>query len=85
MLIEPVDGLQERLLLRKLFDLLGDVTTHSEPVNHARKEVYLVWNPDLLQNLLRLVPLLSGEDLVCLGGRDRKRASDAFQFLLFDK
>lgn len=38
-----------------------------------------------LKDLLRLVALLCGEDLVCLGGGDGKGPSDGGELLLLDE
>lgn len=85
MLVKPVDCLQESLLLGKLCLLVGGITAHSEAVLNARVKIDLVRKAALLEDLLRLVALLGGEDGIRLGGRDRQGAGDALELVLVDK
>lgn len=51
----------------------------------ARVQVDLVGQAGLLEDLLGLVALLVGEDLVRLGGGDGQRAGDGGQLFLVDE
>jgi hypothetical protein len=69
-LVEPSDGLKERLLLRKLRWLLREICTHSKSMFDIGEEVHLVWYVHLLEDVFRLATLLGGEDVVSLYSRD---------------
>ena len=73
MVIEPLNSLLKRLLLRPL--LLRDVqiTTDGEAMADSREQVDLVRHLDLGQDLLRLMPLLHRENRIRLRRRDRYR------------
>lgn len=85
MLVKPVNGLQEGLLLGKLLHLDGRITANGEPMLDLREEVDLVWLASLLEDHLGPVALLGGEDAVGLGGRNGQRARDGCELLLVDK
>lgn len=83
--VEPLDGLVEGLLLGELLGLLGQVAAHAEAVDDVAVQVDLVGLAGLLQDLLGLVALLGGEDLVGLGGGDGQRTRDGGQLVLVDE
>ena len=60
-LLKPSHGLQERLLLRKLRRLLGNITADSKSVLDVGEEVKLIGNVHLLEDVL---------SLAALGGRE---------------
>jgi len=84
-LVEPSDGLEEGLLLGELGDLLAEVAPDGETVLDAREQVDLVGLAGGLEDLLRLVALLDGEDGVGLGSGDRERTGDGSKLVLFDE
>ena len=84
-LVEPSDSLEEGLLLGELGDLLAEVAPDGETVLDAREQVDLVGLAGGLEDLLRLVALLDGEDGVGLGSGDRERTGDGSKLVLFDE
>ena len=83
--VEPGDGLQEGLLLGPALVLLARVAADREAMHDATVQVDLVRLAALGQDLLGLVALLGGEDLVRLGGGDGQRRLEALQLLLVDE
>lgn len=83
--VEPLDGLEESLLLGEPLRLVGQIAPDREAVNGAAVQVDLVGLAGLLEDLFRLVAQLRGEDLVGLGGSDGPRASDGGELLLVDE
>lgn len=83
MLVEPSQSLEKGLLLGKLLNLDAGVAADSKAVRDARVQVDLERLAGLDENLLRLVALLSREDLVCLGGGNGQGTSDGGQLILF--
>ena len=64
-LIEPSDSLEEGLLFSKFEELIGQIATNSEAVLDTTIESELIRNGEFLfQDMLRLVTLVSGEDIV---------------------
>lgn len=63
-LIKPMHSLHEGLFLRKLGGFLAQVRTNREAVLDAREQVDLVRGAHLLEDVLRLVAFLGGEDVV---------------------
>ena len=84
-LVEPSNGLQKGLFLRELLNLYRKVATHGKPVFDAREEVDLIRLTSFLEDLLRLVALLGGEDGIGLGGRDGEGAGDGGELVLLDE
>lgn len=84
-LVEPRDGLVEGLLLGELLVPLGQITANGEAVLDARVQSNLVGQASLEEDLLGLVALLGGEDLVCLGGGDGQGTGDGGELLLVDE
>lgn len=83
--VEPLDGLEERLLLGESLCLVGQVASDGEAVHGAAVQVDLVGLAGLLEDLLGFVAQLRGEDLVGLGGSDGPGAGDGGKLLLVDK
>jgi hypothetical protein len=85
MLLKPLDCLQESALLGILGHLVAQVTSDSEAVLHPTVEIDLIGQACLLQDLLRLVPLLCREDGVGFCSADAQWALDLLQLLGLDK
>ena len=85
MLVEPANGLQEGLFLGILLDLFARVTAHGKPMHDTREQVDLVRVAALLEDFLRPVTLLRGENGVGLGGRDGERALEAAELILLNE
>lgn len=83
MLGKPSHSLEKGLLLGPLLNLDAGVAANSKAVHDSRVQVNLERQASLDENLLRLVALLGREDVVCLGGGNRQRASDGSQLVLF--
>jgi hypothetical protein len=83
--VEPRNCLVESLLLGVSLDLLARVTADREAVGDAAVQVDLVRVAALGQDLLGLVALLGGEDLVRLGGSDGERALETGELLLVNE
>jgi len=84
-LIEPAHSLQERLLLGELLNLLACITPDREPMGHTAVQIDLVRLFGLNEDSLRLVALLSWENLVCFCGSDGERSSDGSELGFLDE
>ncbi len=85
MLVEPSNGLQERLLLRKLLVLLTQITSHRKSMHNTTEQIDLVGLLSLNEDFLGAVPFLGWEDLVCLGGGNAQGSSDGRELRFVDK
>ena len=83
--MEPCYSLKECLFLGESFHLDIGPSADSEAVGDAREQGDLVGVTSLLQNLLRPVTLLGGEDGIGFRGRNRERTCDGREFLFFNK
>lgn len=63
-LVEPPDGLQKCLLFAKSVQRFSQVSSHSESVGNAAKEVNLIWLLSANESILRLMPEVSGENVI---------------------
>lgn len=84
-LVEPRDGLEEGLLLGELLMPLGHVAADGESVLGTGVKGDLVGQAGLLEDLLGLVALVGGEDLVGFGGGDGQGAGDGGELVLINK
>lgn len=80
--VEPGNGLDKGLLLGELFNLLAGVAADGEAVHGLGVEVDLVGEAALGEDLLGLVAVLGGEDLVRLGGGDGEGSLEAGELVL---
>lgn len=85
MLLEPLDSLQESILLSILHRPVGRVSTDSKAVRNAAVEVDLVRETRVLQDLFGFMALLSGEDCISLCSSNSQRALDGLQLLRLDE
>lgn len=83
--VEPSNGLVESLLLSVPLDLLTGVAADGESVLDTTVQVDLVRVAALQEDLLGLVALLGGEDLVRLSGGDGQRSLEARELLFVDE
>ena len=81
-LLEPLQRLQERALLRESRLLVLHIPPHREPMLHPTIQINLVRRLHLLQNLLRLLPLLLREDEIRLRRADRERPAHVAELRL---
>lgn len=73
------------MLLGKLLGPLGHIAADGETVLGTRVKEHLVGQAGLLENLLGLVALLGGEDLIGLGGGDGQGTGNGGKFVLVDE
>ena len=84
-LVEPGHSLEEGLLLGEGLVPLGQVAADGKAVLDTRVQGDLVGQAGLLEDLLRLVALLGGEDGVGLGGGYGQGAGDSGELVLVDE
>jgi len=82
--VEPLHRLKDGLLLCEFLNFLRRISPDRETMDYSRVEADLVRLASLLQNLLRLVALVSREDAVGLGGSDGEGARDGRKLILLD-
>lgn len=85
MLIEPLNSLDESLLLGKLLGLAGEIGSYSKSVLNVRVQVDLEGLAGLDEDLLGAVSQVGGEDAVGLSGSDGERTLDGLELLLLDE
>jgi len=84
-LVEPVNSLQESLLLGILLVLVAQVASDSKAVLDSAEKVDLVNLFSSYQNLLALVSLFHWEDAIGFSSRDTERSGDVCEFVFVDK
>lgn len=84
-LIKPLHGLEESLLLGKLLPLVAQISAHSKSMLHVREQVDLEGQASANQNLFRLVTLFSGEDAVGLSSSNGEGAGDGLELFILDE
>jgi hypothetical protein len=84
-LIEPLNSLEESLLLGESLGLVLEIASHSETVLDVRVQVDLERLAGLDEDLLRAVSQLGGENVIDLGGGDGERSLDGPELVLLDE
>jgi hypothetical protein len=84
-LVEPLQCLDESILLCVLGDRVVQVSSNRESVLDSGIQVDLIWLTGLFEDDLALVALLRGEDAVGLRGSNGKRSLDIPELVCIDK
>jgi hypothetical protein len=84
-LIKPLHGLEESLLLGKLLPLVAQISAHSKSMLYVREQVDLERQASANQNLFRLVALFGGEDAVGLSSGNGERTGDGLELFVLDE
>jgi len=85
MLLEPLHGLQKSILLGIQADPVLWISADREAVLDTAVQVDLVWQAEVLEDLLGLVALLGREDGIGLGGGDGQWAFHVAQLVALDE
>jgi len=85
MLLEPLHGLQKGILLGIQADPVLWISADREAVLDTAVQVDLVWQAEVLEDLLGLVALLGREDGIGLGGGDGQWAFHVAQLVALDE
>jgi hypothetical protein len=84
-LIEPLNSLNESLLLGKYLCLVLEITAHSKSVFNVRVQVDLEGLASLNEDLLGTVSQVGGEEVVDLSGGNGERSLDGLELILLDE